>query len=90
MMSWEENTTQAIENLLIYASAKGLIETVDMPYFRNLLLDAFQLDAPAGDIVPMADVPPAAAKSLEEITSLLSQETDDLKGWRKNDKIRAR
>lgn len=57
MMSWEENTTQAIENLLIYASAKGLIETVDMPYFRNLLLDAFQLDAPAGDIVPMADVP---------------------------------
>ena len=52
-MSWEENTTQAIENLLIYASAKGLIETVDMPYFRNLLLDAFQLDAPAGDIVPM-------------------------------------
>lgn len=46
MMSWEENTTQAIENLLIYASAKGLIETVDMPYFRNLLLDAFQLDAP--------------------------------------------
>ena len=60
MMSWEENTTQAIENLLIYASAKGLIETVDMPYFRNLLLDAFQLDAPAGDIVPMADVPPTA------------------------------
>ena len=59
-MSWEEKTTQAIENLLIYASAKGLIETVDMPYFRNLLLDAFQLDAPAGDIVPMTDVPPTA------------------------------
>lgn len=46
MMSWEEKTTQAIENLLIYASAKGLIETVDMPYFRNLLLDAFQLMPP--------------------------------------------
>ena len=30
------------------------------------------------------------AASLEEITSLLSQEIDDLKGWRKNDKIRAR
>lgn len=28
--------------------------------------------------------------SLEEITNLLSQEIDDLKGWRKNDKIRAR
>ena len=70
MMSWEENTTQAIENLLIYASAKGLIETVDMPYFRNLLLDAFQLDAPAGDIVPMADVPPTATALLRTLCDL--------------------
>ena len=69
-MSWEENTTQAIENLLIYASAKGLIETVDMPYFRNLLLDAFQLDAPAGDIVPMADVPPTATALLRTLCDL--------------------
>ena len=69
-MSWEENTTQAIENLLIYASAKGLIETVDMPYFRNLLLDAFQLDAPAGDIVPMADVPPTATALLRALCDL--------------------
>lgn len=63
-------TTQAIENLLIYASAKGLIETVDMPYFRNLLLDAFQLDAPAGDIVPMADVPPTATALLRALCDL--------------------
>ena len=70
MMSWEENTTQAIENLLIYASAKGLIETVDMPYFRNLLLDAFQLDAPAGDIVPMTDVPPTATALLRALCDL--------------------
>ena len=70
MMSWEEKTTQAIENLLIYASAKGLIETVDMPYFRNLLLDAFQLDAPAGDIVPMADVPPTATALLRALCDL--------------------
>ena len=70
MMSWEENTTQAIENLLIYASAKGLIETVDMPYFRNLLLDAFQLDAPAGDIVPMTDVPPTATALLRTLCDL--------------------
>lgn len=69
-MSWEENTTQAIENLLIYASAKGLIETVDMPYFRNLLLDAFQLDAPAGDIVPMTDVPPTATALLRALCDL--------------------
>lgn len=69
-MSWEENTTQAIENLLIYASAKGLIETVDMPYFRNLLLDAFQLDAPAGDIVPVADVPPTATALLRTLCDL--------------------
>lgn len=69
-MSWEEKTTQAIENLLIYASAKGLIETVDMPYFRNLLLDAFQLDAPAGDIVPMADVPPTATALLRALCDL--------------------
>ena len=70
MMLWEENTTQAIENLLIYASAKGLIETVDMPYFRNLLLDAFQLDAPAGDIVPLADVPPTATALLRTLCDL--------------------
>ena len=69
-MSWKENTTQAIENLLIYASAKGLIETVDMPYFRNLLLDAFQLDAPAGDIVPMTDVPPTATALLRALCDL--------------------
>lgn len=69
-MSWEKKTTQAIENLLIYASATGLIETVDMPYFRNLLLDAFQLDAPAGDIVPMADVPPTATALLRALCDL--------------------
>lgn len=63
-------TTQAIENLLIYASAKGLIETVDMPYFRNLLLDAFQLDAPAGDIVPMTDVPLTATALLRTLCDL--------------------
>lgn len=70
MMLWEENATQGIENLLIYASAKGLIETVDMPYFRNLLLDAFQLDAPAGGIVPMADVPPTATALLRTLCDL--------------------
>ena len=41
-----------------------------MPYFRNLLLDAFQLDAPAGDIVPMADVPPTATALLRALCDL--------------------
>ena len=36
-----------IEELLRYAEKKGLIEPVDLPYYRNLLLDVFHLDAPA-------------------------------------------
>ena len=36
-----------IEELLRYAEKKGLIESVDLPYYRNLLLDVFHLDAPA-------------------------------------------
>ncbi len=37
---------QALEKLLGYALAKELIEEADVPYCRNLLLDALGLDAP--------------------------------------------
>ena len=69
-MLWEEKTTQAIEDLLTYAVAKGLTDAVDAPYFRNLLLDAFQLDAPTGNVTPMADVPQTATALLRMLCDL--------------------
>ena len=44
--SWEEQAGRAIEQLLLFAVRKGLVETVDVPYCRNLLLDAMGMQAP--------------------------------------------
>lgn len=69
-MLWEERATQAIENLLTYAAAKRLIEEEDRPYYRNLLLDALQLDAPSGDIQPLTDIPETATGLLHALCEL--------------------
>ncbi|MBR6028235.1 MAG: UDP-glucose--hexose-1-phosphate uridylyltransferase [Clostridia bacterium] len=39
--------TCEIERLLSFAQRKGLTEAEDRPYYRNLLLDALRMDAPA-------------------------------------------
>ena len=66
------------------------IQINDMDYTTSAEPKAFADGRPVfcahDKIVPIKEL----RESLEEITSLLSQEIDDLKGWRKNDKIRAR
>lgn len=57
-------------------------------YAKKAIANGYQLQRKLSRLIRCA--PSATAASLEEITSLLSQEIDDLKGWRKNDKIRAR
>lgn len=46
-MDYAQETSSLLERLLAFAVRKQLIEAVDVPYFRNLLLDAMGLDAPA-------------------------------------------
>ena len=57
-------------------------------YAQKAIANGYQLQRKLSRLIRC--VPSATAASLEEITNLLSQEIDDLKGWRKNDKIRAR
>ena len=47
IQSPESAATSAIEALLQFAVRNSLIEDIDIPYYRNLLLDAVQMDAPA-------------------------------------------
>lgn len=56
-------------------------------YAQKAIANGYQLQRKLSRLIRC--VPSATAASLEEITSLLSQEIDDLKGWKKNDKIRA-
>ena len=57
-------------------------------YAQKAIANGYQLQRKLSRLIRC--VPSATAASLEEVTILLSQEIDDLKGWRKNDKIRAR
>ena len=69
-MNWAENATQLIEELLIFAEDKQLIETVDRPYYRNLLLDVLNLDAPEGEVTVPETVPATATKLLKGLCDL--------------------
>ena len=63
-MTWAEKVTDLIEQLLVYAEDKKLIEPVDRPYYRNLLLDVMNLDAPEGEPAAVNEVPATATKLL--------------------------
>ena len=69
-MTWAANVTNLIERLLVFAEDKQLIENVDRPYYRNLLLDVMDLDAPEGEIDVPADVPATATRMLTELCDL--------------------
>ena len=69
-MNWSEKATQLIEELLVFAEAKQLIETIDHPYYRNLLLDVMDMDAPEGEAVLPETVPETATKLLVAICDL--------------------
>ena len=69
-MNWAEKATQLIEELLVFAEKKQLIEAVDRPYYRNLLLDAMDLDAPEGDVCLPEGTPDTATKLLAALCDL--------------------
>ncbi len=69
-MCWEEKATQAIEQLLTFASANGLIEQQDTCYFRNLLLDVMNLDAPSGEPAVLMQIPETATSLLRNLCDL--------------------
>jgi len=69
-MNWAEKATQLIEELLVFAEQKQLIETVDRPYYRNLLLDVLDLDAPEGEFSVPECVHETATKLLVQLCDL--------------------
>lgn len=69
-MNWSEKATQLIEELLVFAEDKQLIEAVDRPYYRNLLLDVMDMDAPDGEASLSASIPATATKLLEALCDL--------------------
>lgn len=69
-MSWAENATDLIEQLLRFAEDKQLTEVVDRPYYRNLLLDVMNLDAPEGTPACSAEIPATATKLLNALCDL--------------------
>ena len=71
-MDWSEKVTATLESLLLYARRRGLIEEVDLPYYRNLLLDVMGLDAPAA--VEAHDLGEETATTLLNQLTALAQE----------------
>lgn len=69
-MNWSENATQLIEELLVFAENNQLIESIDRPYYRNLLLDVMNLDAPEGEFVIPTTVPATATAILAGLCDL--------------------
>ncbi len=46
-MEWSENVSKQIESLLLFAVRRNLIDAVDVPYYRNLVMAEYGMDAPA-------------------------------------------
>ena len=69
-MNWSEKATQLIEELLIFAEDKQLTEKIDRQYYRNLLLDVMDMDAPEGEPVLPETIPETATKLLVAICDL--------------------
>ena len=69
-MNWAEKATQLIEELLAFAEDKKLTECVDRPYYRNLLLDLLNLDAPEGEPALQETIPATATAILNNLCDL--------------------
>ena len=69
-MTWAEKTTQLLEELLLFAEDKQLTESVDRPYYRNLLLDAMDMDAPDGECCIPVEIPATATRILTSLCDL--------------------
>ena len=69
-MNWAANATERIEQLLCFAEKNCLIEAVDRPYYRNLLMDAMDMDAPEGTPDCSVEVPATATNLLKDLCDL--------------------
>ncbi|MBE5802960.1 MAG: UDP-glucose--hexose-1-phosphate uridylyltransferase [Clostridiales bacterium] len=70
-MSWAEQVSHVLEKLLSFAEHHQLIECVDRPYYRNLLLDAMRLDAPEGEWHALDEmIPSTATEYLRQLCDL--------------------
>ncbi len=69
-MHLADKASQLIEELLTFAEHKELIEAIDRPYYRNLLLDAMDLDAPEGEWPASGNVPDTATELLAALCDL--------------------
>lgn len=69
-MNWSEKATRLIEKLLLFAEDKQLIAPIDRPYYRNLLLDAMDMDAPEGELSDGFECPETAAFLLAGLCDL--------------------
>ena len=69
-MNWSAKVTRTLEALLDFSVHHALIEEVDRPYFRNLLLDVMGMDAPDGEYEASAQVASTATALLTELCDL--------------------
>ncbi len=69
-MNWAEQVTITLERLLTFAEHHHLIEALDRPFYRNLLLDVMHLDAPEGELSAEGDVPATATAYLQQLCDL--------------------
>ena len=69
-MDWAKRATELIEQLLTYAEHRALVEAVDRPYYRNLLLDVMNLDAPEAVDCSDEPVPATASRILNDMCDL--------------------
>ena len=68
-MEWSVNVSSNLESLLLFAVRRNLIEAVDVPYYRNLLMAQFNMDAP--EEVEAVDLgEETATKLLENLCNL--------------------
>ena len=69
-MNWEAQASVAIEELINFAVHHALVEEIDRPYFRNLLLDAMGMDAPEESAGASGEVPATATGILVKLCDL--------------------
>ncbi len=73
-MNWNQSVTALLDQLVDFAIDHGMMEEEDRPYYRNLLMDCFGLDAPetyerAGE----TEIPPTATALLKELSDLAAE-----------------
>ncbi len=73
-MNYALEATSAIERLVCFAVHTHLIEQIDAPYCRNLLLDAMKLNAPADIPQEQSEIPPTATPMLKQLCDLAVQQ----------------